>query len=111
MEPAPIFLEVQVVHLNILQILSSQMEQLRKHLTSNIKHCKLIIIPVHHLNQINCSHACSIQEADRVVITGGHSASTVSVYDESGWKEDLPDLKQGRIGHACTSFVTGGKQV
>ena len=38
-EPAPIFLEVELV--GILQILSSQMEQLRKHLFLNIKQCKL----------------------------------------------------------------------
>ena len=57
------------------------------------------------------SHACSIQEDDRVIITGGHSATTVSVYDENGWKEDMPNLKLGRSAHACTSFVSGGKKV
>ena len=36
---------------------------------------------------------------------------TVSVYDENGWKEDLSSLKLGRLGHACTSFVSGGKKV
>ena len=57
------------------------------------------------------SHACAIQEDDRVVITGGHSARTVSVYDENGWIEDLPNLNEERLGHACTSFLSDGKKV
>ena len=57
------------------------------------------------------SHACSIQEDDRVIITGGHSTMTVSVYDENGWIEDLPSLKEGRRVHACTSFASGGHKV
>ena len=57
------------------------------------------------------SHACSIQEDDRVIITGGHSHTTVSVYDENGWHEDLPNLNEGRWGHACTSFVSRGEKV
>ena len=60
---------------------------------------------------IHFSHACAIQEEDRVIITGGHSVTTVSVYKENGWKEDLPNLKEERLGHACTSFVSGGKRV
>ena len=57
------------------------------------------------------SHACSIQEDDRVIITGGHSQTTVSVYDENGWREDLPNLNEGRMGHACSSFVSRGEKV
>ena len=60
---------------------------------------------------INFSGACAIQEDDRVIITGGHSARIVSVYNETGWIEDLPALKEGRRSHACTSFFSGGKKV
>ena len=67
---------------------------------------QLFIQPIIHF-----SHACSIQEDNRVIITGGHSTKTVSVYDEYGWREDLPSLNEGRMGHACTSFVSGGKKV
>jgi len=56
-------------------------------------------------------HACAIQEGDRVIITGGHSVRTVSVYNENGWVEDLPNLKEGRRGHACTSFISGGEKL
>ena len=67
---------------------------------------QLFIQPIIHF-----SHACSIQEDNRVIITGGHSTKTVSVYDEYGWREDLPSLNEGRMGHACTSFISGGKKV
>ena len=60
---------------------------------------------------IDFSHACAIREGDRVIITGGHSARTVSVYNENGWLEDLPNLKEGRQGHPCTRFFSGGKNV
>ena len=60
---------------------------------------------------IHISHACSIQEDDRVIITGGHSDKTVSVYDENGWVEDLSSLNLGRRGHACTSFISKGEEV
>ena len=60
---------------------------------------------------IDFSHACAIQEDDRVIITGGHSARIVSVYNETGWIEDLSALKEGRRSHACTSFFSGGKKV
>ena len=69
------------------------------------------IIQFHPKRTNYFSHACSIQEDDRVIITGGHSTTTVSVYDENGWKEDLSNLNFGRSGHACTSFVSGGKKV
>ena len=91
------------------------MGQLKNHLDLNTRQCKqleiictneLLIHPIIHF-----SHACSIQEDDRVIITGGHSDKTVSVYDENGWREDLPNLKEARMGHACTSFVSGGKKV
>ena len=93
------------------------MGQLKNHLDLNTRHCKQLKLiyawTIMHLKHpiIHFSHACSIQEDDRVIITGGHSDKTVSVYDENGWREDLPNLNDGRMGHACSSFVSGEKKV
>ena len=59
--------------------------------------------------------ACSIPLGDEVVLTGGQWTvvflTTVSRYDKDGWAEDMPSLNQGRWGHGCTAFMSGGEQV
>ena len=56
--------------------------------------------------------ACAIPDTDTVVITGGkNTLTTVSVYNDQGWVEDLPELITGRRDHACTSFMSGGRRV
>ena len=57
-------------------------------------------------------YACSIPLGDEVVLTGGvYTMRTVSRYDKDGWAEDMPSLNQGRWGHGCTAFMSGGEQV
>ena len=95
-----------------LLILSNLMERLKRHFHSNTRQCEnLVNAKLNEMQHKLFRHACSIQEDDRVVITGGHSARTVSVYDENGWIADLPNLIEERLGHACTSFVSEGKKV
>ena len=49
---------------------------------------------------------------EELIITGGkETKTTVSVYNETGWQRDLAPLKQGRLEHACGSYVNGGKKV
>ena len=36
---------------------------------------------------------------------------TVSVYNETGWIEDLPPLNFGRSNHGCNSFVNQNNEV
>ena len=59
------------------------------------------------------SYACAIPDPDlqRVIITGGWSLNTVSVYGVQGWIQDLEPLGQGRYQHACTSFLSDGERV
>ena len=70
--------------------------------------------------------ACSIEDGDSVVITGGEdditrksfvsrfrqllslsvsAKSEVVRYTTSGWQEDLPRMTQMRSHHACSSYV------
>ena len=64
----------------------------------------------HHV--IYYRYACSISLDDHVVITGGsRTLTTVSRYEESGFVRNMPDLRQGRWGHGCTAFLSGGEQV
>ena len=54
--------------------------------------------------------ACSIPDKDTntFVVTGGKETSVkVSRYNQEGWQEDLPDLKNGRWSHGCSNFVSG----
>ena len=54
--------------------------------------------------------ACSIPDKDTntFVVTGGKETSgKVSRYNQNGWQEDLPDLKNGRWSHGCSNFVSG----
>ena len=56
--------------------------------------------------------ACAIPDTDTVIITGGYNTeTTVSRYSVQGWQEDLPALTKGRLNHACTSYMSGGRRV
>ena len=61
------------------------------------------------------NYACPIpdQENNEVILTAGlgRDGNNVQVYDESGWKRDMPSLNTGRAGHGCTSFIQNGKKV
>ena len=53
-------------------------------------------------------NSCAINLGDTVVITGNSDeslAGKVTEYSEDGFVKDLPELLQGRHGHACTFFV------
>ena len=52
--------------------------------------------------------ACTIQFDDLVIVTGGQK---VSVYNISGWVEDLPDLVQGRSDHGCGHFINNDNKM
>ena len=53
-----------------------------------------------------CSQACGIDLGDTYVVTGGRqSPKTVTKYSLTGEVTYLPTLKQGRMDHACTSFI------
>ena len=50
--------------------------------------------------------ACSIEEDQEVVITGGHTKlSDVTKYQMSGQSQSLPSLNTGRHWHACGYFT------
>ena len=50
--------------------------------------------------------ACSIEEEQEVVITGGHDKlSLVTKYQMSGQSQSLPSLNTGRHWHACGYFT------
>ena len=57
------------------------------------------------------SDACSIQFDDKVIITGGLSGvfkefwAKASVYNHSGFVEDLADLNVPRYDHGCGSYL------
>ena len=66
------------------------------------------------------SRACGIKEDNHVIVTGGMTTdkvgryvtvSTVSVYGEDGWKYDLKNFTDARLGHGCSSFLSGGQNV
>ena len=60
---------------------------------------------------LHIRYACAIPDPDNkdVIITGGlDTKTTVSVYSEAGHQRDLPDLRQGRWSHACSSFTIDG---
>ena len=57
-------------------------------------------------NVYYCSFACGIDLGDSYVVTGGqYREKTVAQYTLSGEVTYLADLQQGRIFHACTSFI------
>ena len=47
-----------------------------------------------------------------VILTGGYwlgngqtdASSIVSIYDQNGWRKDLPSLQQERKNHGCGSY-------
>ena len=60
------------------------------------------------------SRACGIadEDDDTYIITGGRDTqtqvlaqTTVSRYNNNGWKEDLPSLNTGRYEHGCGSYL------
>lgn len=57
--------------------------------------------------------ACAISDPfnKEVVITGGHTSSSVSVYSEAGWQRELAQLTQKRDKHACSIFIHAGEGV
>ena len=58
---------------------------------------------------INFRHACSIELDDKVILTGGlyatHVMGKATVYNHSGFVEDLPELNVKRRQHGCGHFV------
>ena len=56
--------------------------------------------------------ACSIQDEDKVIITGGsyHTSQVIS-YNLAGEVSRLPSLQSGRSWHACGHFVHNGQVV
>ena len=61
---------------------------------------------------VNFSGTCSIELRDMVILTGGYwlgdgqtdASSIVSIYDQNGWRKDLPSLQQERKNHGCGSY-------
>ena len=60
-------------------------------------------------------YACGVEVGDHYIVTGGFSSSeddralkTVAEYSQTGSVRYLPDMKQGRYWHACSSFINGG---
>ena len=52
-------------------------------------------------------HSCAIEFEDEVIVTGGNwRRSTVSVYNDDGWVQDLAPLNKGRYGHACGHYTS-----
>ena len=58
--------------------------------------------------------ACGVEVGDHYIVTGGYSSSeddkalhTVAEYSQTGFVRTLPDMKQGRYFHACSSFING----
>ena len=62
-------------------------------------------------------HACPIEFDNKVILTGGLQNSKLSstygkatVYNHSGFVEDLPDLNVKRYRHGCGSFIDENNQ-
>ena len=50
--------------------------------------------------------ACAIELELQVVVTGGYNtASKVTVYNEGGFQEELPELLMGRSSHGCGHYT------
>ena len=70
-------------------------------LSSNISRAQLIII----IQQLHSSRACSVNLGETVLLTGGFkSAGRVSLYSQTGFLSDLPQLEEGRWYHGCTFY-------
>ena len=65
------------------------------------------------------SGACPIELEDRVILTGGYIVQNgspdiraiVSIYDENGWRRDLPSLQQKRNSHGCGSYINDDNNI
>ena len=67
--------------------------------------------------------SCAINDVENeevLLVTGGETNSTsffglaqsrVSRYSRSGWIEDLPEMKQPRSLHGCSSYLGNGERV
>ena len=112
--PPPILLEVNILTVGGQQLWSNVTEPRSKAFLLNMRHCKLVLNVVHISDCVYYSFACAIPDpdTDTLVITGGgYTETTVSVYSDQGWQEDLPDLINGRYWHACAGYTSGGKRV
>ena len=57
------------------------------------------------IQQLHSSRACSVNLGETVLLTGGFkSAGRVSLYSQSGFLRDLPQLGEGRSYHGCTFY-------
>ena len=58
------------------------------------------------------SYACSIEEEQSVVVTGGaQSKQTVRRYLMNGQSQALPNFREGRYGHACGHFKNANEEI
>ena len=79
--------------------------------------CIAAISPSRPCLTFNFRNACAIQFEESVVITGGNKQAgkavwnIVQVYDQNGARERLPDLRTGRLGHACGHYVQNDQMV
>ena len=105
--------EVRSVQLQLLW--SKMMEPKSQPSHLNMIHCKCFRNAVMLFAVCNCvfyRQACAITDSDTVVITGGwNTLKKVSRYSVQEWQEDLPNLITGRMNHACTSYLSGGRRV
>ena len=60
---------------------------------------------IHYHQHLYCSGACWINLGSTLILTGGETTDKrVSVYSQSGYLRDLPQLQQGRYSHGCSYF-------
>merc|ERR1719186_2294004 len=78
------------------------------------------LVPVDPLDEAgyswNLAHPsarfCSIPVGEHLVMTGGvDHYNHVTRYSREGQTEDMPDMIEGRMGHACNWYSTGDKQM
>ena len=57
----------------------------------------------------------AFNDTDTMVLTGGSYGGNplghVSVYAETGWVEELPELIKARYMHGCSTYMSDGKRV
>ena len=66
---------------------------------------------------ILCRHACGVEVGDHYMVTGGFEPSlddkaldTVAEYSQTGFVRYLPNMKQRRAYHSCSSFINGDEE-
>ena len=58
------------------------------------------------------SAACAIELVTKVVVTGGKDSKTrVQAYNNNGPLEQLPDLLEPRLWHACGHFQDSANRI